>query len=595
MLQVSTTPTVVTPSTNAASRVLGKINTQLGVCANLAVSVEALLAEIAALSPPSKNGEDDEDYPARLADYQRRLNDLQSKLQEAQQKLTAAQNELQRLQTQELPRAAHEDAAAAERALAAIARQQKQLAELQRRARNAEDHLQWKANEALRLRQDTCWEVPLSPCGLPRDDPGTPDQSMEEMRAEFIAKYPEDGAEVFNRLYQQNSALTPEMIEHLSQGGSYEELMANVPAQMYRDLSVIDALRSPKTEEMASISWEVPELLGLARGAGDQEKVEVLQDALITLGYLPKSMMTGPGYGTFGSDTYDAVTVFQLDNGIACTGVVDEATIDALKDPRPRTLFRPASGLDEDVEDRQVGLATGAPQKLDDGSVYQACENGYVLISADGRRYVRDLDGNEIEPPLALAPASTVREADQYHLTQWGETEYFQNEDPETRIPHAGFNDCGPASAGIALIALGMLGRPSPEEVPELIDLMRDLTAGHDTNYSRTMGNPPVIDALTAMGAEAVDIGTEIDDLRAAVTAGHPVVIGSYSCPWSDDIENLNGGDPVGHFVTVVGMTPTGDFIVCDPLAADGPVIVSVADMEASLDQSWGMIEVSRP
>ena len=334
---------------------------------------------------------------------------------------------------------------------------------------------------------------------------------------------------------------------------------------------------------------------GLQKGTGTPAQVKQLQDDLIRMGYAPASFTQNGGYGnTFGPKTEDALKHFQQDNGLPTTGVVDAQTATALSGPRP--LPAPvAAGVGFAYRD-QLGLPAGPAVTQPDGSVRQNFDKGYVEASKDGMLYVRTPAGQDIVPPQKLGTASSVAEANQSFLSQWGKTDWNSAQG----APY-GYEDCGPTSVAISLSALGLIPHPSPADAEKTIDAMRDAALGYDSTKSQGTGDGQLIRALEANGAQTATVKPlTVDAINTAIAAGHPLIVGSGStwdawgraqCAKGD---YLNGQNPGGHFVTVMGMAPNGNYIVNDPLSKNGAIEVTRAQIEKLISGAWDGIEVSR-
>lgn len=336
-------------------------------------------------------------------------------------------------------------------------------------------------------------------------------------------------------------------------------------------------------------------VVGLQRNMGTPAQVKQVQDDLINMGYLDPSMRQNSGYGnTFGPKTEAAMKAFQQDNGLPPTGVIDAATAQALAGPRPRPAPI-AAGAAAAYRD-QLGLPNAAPETLPDGSVKQSFDKGYVLASADGMLYVRTNAGADIAPPQKLGAATSVQEANQHFLSQWGPTPWNSAQG----APY-GYEDCGPTSVAMALSSLGLMEHPSPADAEKVIDAMRDQALGYDSNHSQGTGDGQLIRALAGNGANTnVLRPITLDKMDAAIAAGHPLILGT-STTWeawgktqSAAGDYLNHRNPGGHFVTVLGKAPNGNYIVGDPLSKTGAVEVTPQQMQTALGGAWDAIEISR-
>lgn len=336
-------------------------------------------------------------------------------------------------------------------------------------------------------------------------------------------------------------------------------------------------------------------VVGLQKGLGTPAQVKQLQDDLLRMGYVDPSFAKDGGYGkTFGPKTEAAVKQFQQDNGLPPTGTVDAATAAALAGPRPRTA--PVAVGPALAHRAELGLPIGAPQTLADGSVRQDFDRGYVLASADGMLYVRTANGTDLAPPQKLGTASSVAEANQSFLSQWGPTPWNSAQG----APY-GYEDCGPTSVAMALGALGLVPHPSPENAEATIDAMRDAAIGRDTTKSQLTGNAQLIKAIEANGGAATTVAPiTAAAIDAAIAAGHPMIVGS-GTTWSAwgkaqsaAGDYLNHQNPGGHYVTVLGKTPGGNYLVADPLSKTGTIEISAAQLTTLLSGAWDGVEVSR-
>lgn len=336
-------------------------------------------------------------------------------------------------------------------------------------------------------------------------------------------------------------------------------------------------------------------VVGLQKGSGTPAQVKQLQDDLLRMGYVAPSFPQNSGYGkVFGPKTEAAVKQFQQDNGLPPTGVVDATTATALAGPRPLTA--PVAAGPALANRAQLGLPTSAAQTLPDGSVRQNFDHGYVEATADGMLFVRTPAGADIVPPQKLGTASSVAEANQSFLSQWGPTPWNSAQG----APY-GYEDCGPTSTAMALSALGIIPHPSPADAEKAIDGIRDQALGYDSTRSQGTGDGQLIKAIKANGANATTVSPlTIASVDAAIAAGHPLIVGSGSTwdAWgktqSAAGDYLNHQNPGGHYVTVMGKAPDGNYIVADPLSKVGAIEVTPAQLQKLLAGAWDGVEVSR-
>lgn len=336
-------------------------------------------------------------------------------------------------------------------------------------------------------------------------------------------------------------------------------------------------------------------VVGLAKGLGTPAQVKQVQDDLIRMGYLDASMTGNSGYGSaFGPKTDAAMKAFQQDNGLAATGLVDAATASALAGPRPL----PAPGLAGPALANRaaLGLPVSGAQTLPDGSVRQDFEHGSITASKDGFLYVRGAAGQDLVPPQKLGAVSSVQDANNSFVSQWGPTPWNSAQG----APY-GYEDCGPTSVTIALSSLGLIQHPAPADAEKTIDQMRDEALGYDSTHSQGTWDSQLVKPLEQNGATATIVKPlSLASMDAALANGHPLIVGT-SNTWDawGRAQSAAGGylnyrNPGGHYVTVLGKSPSGNYLVGDPLSRIGAVEVTSAQMEKALAGAWDGIEVAR-
>jgi hypothetical protein len=445
--------------------------------------------------------------------------------------------------------------------------------------------------------------------------PEPPPQTLEDARRRVARDYGEAGLAEFDRLYYRdlNQEYGPGLDHVPSQ---YQASLINhVAVHAYYEF---EALMRASASRGNPAAWgttgdpNAAQLEGLKEGdRGDT--VLQLQNDLVGAGYMLSSVVAA-GNSNFGDITDAALRQFQLENGIPVTGVVDAATVAALEHPRARPHV-PANGpaLEHQAE---LGLTTGPLQRLADGSVYQPFENGYVYVNSDNLRVVRTFDAQDIAPPERIGVFTSVAAATKYYLSQWGESPSYQDDNPDAYDPNYApdhYDDCGPTSGVIALSALGIVPHPRPTRASEAIANFRTDTGvayqwnADEGRWEGTMSLGAVEAGIEANGGVGSQIGTTLEDVNAALGRGHPVILGSEAewAAWGRSIDtadpnnylNHNTGDPGGHIVTVLGMTPQGDYIVADPLMRNGCITATPEQMQVFLNQAfnYGAMEVSRP
>lgn len=352
-------------------------------------------------------------------------------------------------------------------------------------------------------------------------------------------------------------------------------------------------------------------------GANDSipHGVEIAQQFLGRLGYLDVAHQVP---GTFNDATEAAVQQFQRDNGLPVTGVVDDATVDAMLNPRPRpgygmpttngrfdpngsmalsqTLFQEAANM----YGAQLGLATSAARTQADGSTVQQFENGSLVRTAEGGIQILDREGNNLLPS---SDYSAVREeAGNHFINQLAADASNQN--------------CGYASTNMVLSYLGVPGWG-----------LEGMTA--EQSYESTMslreaGQPGTVDgasttttgiynALTTQEMQDAGVQTtywendsngsrqaDADRMALAFMNGENgntafVVGGNPELGWGDtegmDAQYASGVFDGSHFVAVVGYNPeTDSFLVLDPMAT-GPIEVPRQDMVEYMEDELGVTQ----
>ncbi|MBN1205476.1 MAG: peptidoglycan-binding protein [Myxococcaceae bacterium] len=332
---------------------------------------------------------------------------------------------------------------------------------------------------------------------------------------------------------------------------------------------------------------------GMRRG-NEGGNVLQLQNSMVQLGYMSQEQVnTGPGI--FGAQTERSVKALQVRNGLSATGVFDEATQAALakevgqyKDPSQmvQESYQKLLGREPSAEELSAATARAEEIKQFGGSL--------SAMRQDTVGAIRQTDEYRAAHPIGSGTVSTTEDANEYFLTQWGGTPY----NSASGAPF-GYNDCGPTSAVMALSAIGLMERPSPENASATIDAVRDAALGHDTTQSQRMGFGSLQRAVQEYGGQTQMING-IDSIDQAIERGNPVVIGGN--PWqawgSEQRANgnyLNSRDPGGHFVTVLGKTQDGKYIVGDPLVKNGTIAVSREQLQTFFQSGFGAMEVYRP
>jgi hypothetical protein len=323
--------------------------------------------------------------------------------------------------------------------------------------------------------------------------------------------------------------------------------------------------------------------------------VRQLQEGLVSLGYLgAQDMASGPG--VFGPRTEAAVKALQVRNGLPATGAFDEATRSALenevaqyKDPSRMVKESYTKLLGREPTAEELSAATTSAEQLkQSGGSLSAMRQELVGT-------LRQTDEYRAAHPVGSGTVGTTADANEYFLTQWGGTPY----NSANGAPF-GYSDCGPTSTVMALSAIGLMERPTPENASATIDAVRDAAIGRDTTQSQLMGFGALKNAVAANGGQTQMLNG-LAGIDEALERGNPVIIGGN--PWqawgADQRANgnyLNSRDPGGHFCTVLGQTQDGKYIVGDPLVKNGTLEVTREQLETFFGNGgFGAMEVSRP
>jgi LysM repeat protein len=221
------------------------------------------------------------------------------------------------------------------------------------------------------------------------------------------------------------------------------------------------------------------------------------------------------------------------------------------------------------------------------------------------RGHVQNLFPGGQTPSIPTTPSTpaggelstTTQQANRFFVTQWGPSPYNSSGTPY------GFFDCGPTSGVMALSALGLMNAATPQTASAAIDRVRDSVLGYDSTTSTHLLTSQVAHGLEALGARTTQLsGPVASAVDQALARGNPVILGGYGswAAWGRDQQNagnyLNGGDPRGHFVTVLGKTQDGQYIVGDPLVRGGTITVDAQKLATFYGSSgFGILEVSRP
>jgi hypothetical protein len=183
-------------------------------------------------------------------------------------------------------------------------------------------------------------------------------------------------------------------------------------------------------------------------------------------------------------------------------------------------------------------------------------------------------------PTTPTGPINSVEQANRSFLSQWGPTPSNSGGYPY------GFKDCGPTSAAMVAQAIGLWTPQGPSGASATIDRMRDTILGYNSNSSQLMNSSQLATGLQRAGAQTQMLsGDPVAAVDAALGRGHPAILGGSGVwnAWGAQQRAagnyLNSRNPGGHFVSVMGKTGDGQYIVSDPLARNGAITVSAAQL----------------
>jgi len=198
-----------------------------------------------------------------------------------------------------------------------------------------------------------------------------------------------------------------------------------------------------------------------------------------------------------------------------------------------------------------------------------------------------------------IGPAPNVAAANAFMLDQVGGPFNAVRGAPD------GYLDCGPTTGVIALSVLGVVPYPRPAGAEVAIERMRQkMHPGSAT--SRATNVPQEIAGLQAMGAAALSLPPTMASVRFGLGRRSVVALGGDpKRAWGQQMSARgayleNGRVDFGHWVAITGITPAGDFVVCDPLSRVGAFVATAAQLQTYLMDGakvWGWngcVEVSR-
>ena len=309
---------------------------------------------------------------------------------------------------------------------------------------------------------------------------------------------------------------------------------------------------APSTSAPSAPALTVP-AADLTRGDVSPE-VEQLQNDLVSLGYMTQAQMdTGPG--TFGPRTQAALAAFQADHGIDDDGShFGPLTRAALQQSQPAGPSAPSSAAGARVSNPAApSSAVPAPATGGTGSI------------------------------------TTIDQANAYFTNQWAGGSAFNTETSESY----GYSDCGPTSTLMIAASLGLTDAPNPATAEDQIDRVRDLALGYDSTESQGTNEGQMANAISAMGGSSQYLDMNLGQVDQALAGGQRVLIagdpwGAWGADMDANGQYLNHRDPGAHFVAILGKTADGQYLVADPLSANGVIAVSGAQIQAFWNDGGG-------
>jgi hypothetical protein len=179
-------------------------------------------------------------------------------------------------------------------------------------------------------------------------------------------------------------------------------------------------------------------------------------------------------------------------------------------------------------------------------------------------------------PPFS-PPRPRVEAQNRFFATQWGPTPWNSAAHP------AGYLECGPTSLLVVASSLGLVEPPTAATAEADISVMRDLTRGKATPQSGPTWQPLLIHGLKSIGAKAQPVPMTLAAVDTCLAAGGRMVIAGRPNAWGPLLDQKGqylhhygnkAADQFGHWVSVLGKTADGLYIVADPLSRAGCIAV---------------------
>lgn len=384
-----------------------------------------------------------------------------------------------------------------------------------------------------------------------------------------------------------------------------------------RESVVRDAARDAMRTAMNA---RIPERRDVGPGDSGSD-VEGLQSGLVQAGFMTNAQMaTGPGI--FGPQTEASVRALQTQAGLPVTGVVDAATRRALASlNNQQELRRGQTGntvlaLQDDLvkagilTPAQVATGPGIFGPQTESAVRSAQERAGLpvtgVVDTATRRAIREQGRSapstepSTEPSTGLSTEPSTP-SDGAITTASAGNEHFLTQYVDPRWNPSGPNfsaNCGPASVAIALSASGQM--PAGLTPEQRVDYARALmNPGHPETTTISVNGRDVAQldrdhdysdqgqvstAFQSLGGTGTH-GAGWSSLDAALANGPVVLDGYYSkAGWGSVVEAAGarqgtpgraGTGETGHLISVVGMTPDGQYLVADPMFTGGVVAMT--------------------
>jgi hypothetical protein len=203
----------------------------------------------------------------------------------------------------------------------------------------------------------------------------------------------------------------------------------------------------------------------------------------------------------------------------------------------------------------------------------------------------------------AFGLCTTIEGANASFFSQWGPTHWNSAEAPY------GYQECAPTSELMALVALGILGRPEPSEAADTIHNLRTSWRARDPGSDDTQYEEVVL-GIARSGGAAKSFEPSLESIDSALRRRHAIILsGDAGSAWGPRLDQRGEflvhyaarREAVNHSVLVLGKVGD-DYIVSDPLSRIGAILASTAEIQAFMaggtyrgNQGRAAIEIWRP